>query len=570
MARVLSIEIGDSLTEICELDDHSKNPRVYRKLMISTPEGAIDDGMLQSCDGFAASLTEILRKKGIKTRKVIFSVSSGRIASREIEIPFVKQNQIYDLLKANATDYFPVDMTEYQLAYFILDVFEREGRKFYRLNALAAPKELLESYQNFAKSCGLELQKVDYAGNSVYQAFRKECAEGNQMIVKIDENSAMVAILRNGVQVLSRTVPYGIREAVEIVTQSGIYKENTSYLEAISYLRGVRCVQRSFEESQENPVQESEPDSMAPLRAEVTASFENLITGISNVLDLYYAKNSGQVLGRIILTGIGGTVQGLSQLLSSALDIPAESAEQLEGYHLERVFKSGGFAEYIGCLGAVMDPVDFFTADRKKAGGTSNVDMGRLSVTALIACAALSAVLLLVSVPPYLIARRTNRSLKTQLTQLAPVVSVYQKYTLAKQSEDFMKQAYSQAQGPTSQLVAFIEEMESKMPSDLLVTAFSSDNTTVTISINVRNKQEAADVIEQFRTFESLSTVTVTDITDTASPDDSGMVTFTVTGIYQAAADAAASASSGMSAQTDTASADASAQADTAASQTAD
>lgn len=176
MARVLSIEIGDSLTEICELDDHSKNPRVYRKLMISTPEGAIDDGMLQSCDGFAASLTEILRKKGIKTRKVIFSVSSGRIASREIEIPFVKQNQIYDLLKANATDYFPVDMTEYQLAYFILDIFEREGRKFYRLNALAAPKELLESYQNFAKSCELELQKVDYAGNSVYQAFRKECA----------------------------------------------------------------------------------------------------------------------------------------------------------------------------------------------------------------------------------------------------------------------------------------------------------------------------------------------------------------------------------------------------------
>ena len=43
--RVLSIEIGNSFTKICEIDYKVKKPKVYKVLTVETPEGVVVDGM---------------------------------------------------------------------------------------------------------------------------------------------------------------------------------------------------------------------------------------------------------------------------------------------------------------------------------------------------------------------------------------------------------------------------------------------------------------------------------------------------------------------------------------------
>ena len=42
--RVLSIEIGNSFTKICEIDYKVKKPKVYKVLTVETPEGVVVDG----------------------------------------------------------------------------------------------------------------------------------------------------------------------------------------------------------------------------------------------------------------------------------------------------------------------------------------------------------------------------------------------------------------------------------------------------------------------------------------------------------------------------------------------
>ena len=39
--RVLSIEIGNSFTKICEMDYKVKKPKVYKVLTVETPEGIV-------------------------------------------------------------------------------------------------------------------------------------------------------------------------------------------------------------------------------------------------------------------------------------------------------------------------------------------------------------------------------------------------------------------------------------------------------------------------------------------------------------------------------------------------
>ena len=662
MAKVLSIEIGTTLTEIVEMDYKVRNPKVYKSLMISTPEGVLDEGMLYGYEHFADALKKMIKSKGFKAKKAIFSISSNRIASREVEIPYLKENQIRDYVLANATDYFPVDITEYNISYSILEHLQNEdGGKAIRINALAVPTELLESYRDFAREAGLELEAIDYDGNSLYQAAKKECSVGSQIVIKIDEKSTIVTVMKDGVQSLTRTVPYGIEEAVDTIIYSHIYSDNTSHSEAISYLRTVKCVNPAFDmeayrkakaeekakalaeaqaqaageggdsdnqdgagqnidgfgqgmdffgfngEGSEGAVgsgddfgsgtdsgssdafgsgadgssdafggsgtdsgsgdafgsgtadigssdafgnsgldssagamgtgvavMEEEDEEVSPqlleIREHVTFSFENLVSGLSTVLDLYYSRTKGQKIDRVLLTGIGGTIQGMDELITNTLDVPAQQIRSLEGIQLGKVFKSGIFGEYVGCIGATIKPVDFLIKEKKvKNAGTDIVSIGRL---VFIGCVGASVVMLAMSLPPYLDASNTNKTLRSQLQSVVSIIPIYQKYTLSKQAYEFVDAAYSQKDEPVAHIVEFLEEMEEKMPADVLVSTINSDNDSISITMSVSTKEEAADVYQQFCTFKSLEYVTIENLTDETTDAGDGLVTFTLVGVY--------------------------------------
>ena len=74
--RVLSIEIGNSFTKICEMDYKVKKPKVYKVLTVETPEGIVVDGMLQPTQEYADHLVNALGTNGIRTKKVLFTISS--------------------------------------------------------------------------------------------------------------------------------------------------------------------------------------------------------------------------------------------------------------------------------------------------------------------------------------------------------------------------------------------------------------------------------------------------------------------------------------------------------------
>ena len=163
--RVLSIEIGNSFTKICEIDYKVKKPKVYKVLTVETPEGVVVDGMLQPTQEYADHLVNALGTNGIRTKRVIFTISSTRVASREVQIPNVKANKIEALVKTNANDYFPVDLTQYEIGHYLAGGLTEEGKL--RVMALAVPKALLNSYYQLAQMCGWEVECFDYSSNSL-------------------------------------------------------------------------------------------------------------------------------------------------------------------------------------------------------------------------------------------------------------------------------------------------------------------------------------------------------------------------------------------------------------------
>ena len=83
---MLSVEIGRSMTRIVEMDYQAKKPKVYKCVEVETPEGAVRDGYLDPAkrERLKDAVKSALKTNKIRTKRVLFTIFSGKIISREI------------------------------------------------------------------------------------------------------------------------------------------------------------------------------------------------------------------------------------------------------------------------------------------------------------------------------------------------------------------------------------------------------------------------------------------------------------------------------------------------------
>lgn len=554
--RAITIEIGYSLTKVCEVDYKAKTHRIYKSFTVSNGGEIINDGALNATPQYVENLQRALAVNHVKTKQVVFTIGSSKIASREVTIPFVKENRIADVVNANATDYFPVDLSQYQLAYTILGTIgEQKGSQQYKLLVMAVPTALLSGYYDLARALKLEVAAIDYASNSIYQVVKDECAKGKHIIVKIDERSSLVMAVEDSVMTFTRNVSYGVEEVMETVMNTLCWGEVTSVEQAIRVLQRNECIpleDKTKEEKPENPEPHvGRPTPEPVVRTAKTKALEDvqdaimpLINGISRVIDYYASRASGDAIERILITGVGADFKGMGELLSQEVNMPVTVLKEAAGWNLMRNFKNECFSEYIACVGAAVAPLGFKQESekrgkeksKKKGGSEKGTNWAPLAYSlfgiGLVAAAVLAAV------PLYGYAKltKTNMELKAQAGSLEDIIPIYNEYVAVKTQRAMADAMYKTTESRNEEIEEFLGELEDKLPSNVNVISFSSDAQQVTINMRVQSKDDAGEAVEQLRTFHSLvpELVTVTSLVEEDN-EESGehLVNFTVSALYQ-------------------------------------
>lgn len=563
--RVLSIEIGYSLTQVCEMDFQSKHPQVYGVFSMKTPEGILDDGFVRATDEFVNDLKSYITANGMTAKKLIFAVSSTKIANREAMIPFVKEKMVREMLMANITDYFPVDPSQYEFAHNIMEtVTDDAGNKQYRVMIMAAPADMLHGYHNLANSLGLELASIDYSGNSIFQALRHRFATGVNLTVKIDERSSLLTVTNNGVITMQRSGIYGADQVVDILMETDVYGEPLTYEGAVKTLRRNNLVMRPEEESmlaeKEEEVRKLELAQqqamalanttgdtsqvasttvaakqaganlkMLRLRRDVTISYQQLIGSIIRVIDYYNSKNRDAAIDNIIITGIAADFWGFAGLLSQELGRNVEVLKDLAGTNITQGLHLQGVSlgDYISVIGAGLGATGFMPAelkgDKKKGGGSAKDSLAnignndKLPFIVLGLGAAIAVVFVAISVIPYIMVKNENRSLEERKAQLAPVQDTYNVYVSTESNYNYIMALDGATQNANAELPEIIGEMESKFPSQTMVTAMTVTEEGITMTIQVPNKQSIAKTLVEFRRmpyFSEINTVGFTEEND--------------------------------------------------------
>lgn len=544
--RVLSIEIGNSFTKICEIDYKVKKPKVYKVLTVETPEGVVVDGMLQPTQEYADHLVNALGTNGIRTKRVIFTISSTRVASREVQIPNVKANKIEALVKTNANDYFPVDLTQYEIGHYLAGGLTEEGKL--RVMALAVPKALLNSYYQLAQMCGWEVECFDYSSNSLYQILRDEKSEKVTMMIKIDENSTIVTVLSAGKVLLQRTVAYGVQDAIETMIASGAYAVNDP-MSAVERFQKKTCLNRVLHQGdklwEENAGRWEDEDAgnveVTAARQKITASLEPLIVGVSRVIDFYDSRNSDTPIERTYVTGLGGSFSGMSKLFTNCLERKVHTLSDMDDkIGMSKAIRSTRPAAYISCLGAVLAPVGLIDKSQQKGKGmtvVSGTNYTFVSVAVLVLGVILSIAMAVTSLTRYFGTVAENVALQARVEELQPAQTVYNEYLSTAAQYDKYKYLYEYTENPNENLVEFINELEQILPDSFYTDSFSSDQTGISMTVNVEGKAAAARTILNIRNMESIEDVQISNITDNQDEMGGSWVMFSMTGTYRELSD---------------------------------
>ena len=503
--KVLSMEIGQATTRVIEIDYMAKAPKIYQAFSLETPRDMVQDGVISRNEDFIINLKAELRRREIKTDNVVFTVSSSRIANREARIPLVKESKILPLITANAAEYFPVDMNQYHLVYNILGKIDTKEEKQYRLSLLAVPNDVTTSYLDLAHSLQMHIKAIDYVGNSVFQVVRQDFAHGTNAVIKIDEYSSLVTIVKEGEIVLQRSVAHGVNGVIENMMELDVYGENLDYYGATKAFTKNHCIRRYLNVDVDYQEPEDTSDEIMMSRIMLTENLRYLVGNIGRILEYYVSRNDNEPIDSIELVGVGADFIGLDELLSNELGY---NVQNYDGLNMIKIVSSGysdvTMHVLAACIGASMKPLQLLSPELMKGEKQTSLV---LPFAAMIACLGIALALFLIGQIKVNNKEKEkadiekkledNRYLKQKKDQHAATMATYDKVIVYGDVEEDNNKYF----------VAFLEELEEKMPSTLVASVIAVEKDVIQMEITCATKEDLATVAQELYKF---NTVTIT------------------------------------------------------------
>ncbi len=510
--KVLSISLGSEIVKVCEASLAGKRKvHVYNAIDLLVPEGLCEDGVIMDVDALANAIKQGLEGEGFTARKIIFTITSKRIANKEAIIPFCKENRIKDIVQINASEYFPItNLENYTFNHSILETLQNEGVKNYRLSVTATPNDLIEQYYALAKAMGMSVEAIDYSGNSILQLLKLQTAgEGVDAVLQIGGEHTVVNIMNGSTLVMQRTVPYG----------------------RLALVDAVKTAREVSDDEADMILLDEDLSVLISEYPDVADAVRMLVSSVGRILEFYGARNADHPIERLYIIGDVTSVNGLAELIDGEFDQDVMMIESLRGVEIKNhnVLSDEIVANYLANIGAVIDPMRISVATESKKGEkTSGEKMPWwiLVFAGVIAVAMCGGVLFV-----YFTNKSENDSLKAQIAAIEDVEPLRVKYDLAQSEVEAIQNWYDTTKGANETLAKFIDALEEVQPSAVAIEKFSSNNGEISIQGKSFGKPAIAQFVIELKKLPYVADVKTQYINESISDysaDDSFQMTLTL------------------------------------------
>ena len=474
--KVLTIDINnDSITIVEATASQKKQTYIHNAMIFETPEDSFEDGYIRDKDKVGAAIREQLNANGITNKNAIFVLSSTKIVSREVLIPFVPDKKIPGIINANATEYFPVNIEDYVISHSVLEtVIGEDGAKNCRVLVVAVPQQMIRTYYEVASVAGLTVQSIDYMGNAMLQMIKTQTAENaTTMVVQIGSESTILNIVRGDTLLLQRTVPYGINAVVAEVME----EKEVDAATALSMLQTERMITVDFDDDA------------------ITGAFRYLINNIGRVMDYYTSRNPDKPIDDVYLSGDGALIRGVDGLFKIQLNISTKVMDSLYNVKFDDKINTQicNPVYLIGSIGAAMAPMGFVLkemAAKKASQGTIAIFVVVLVVAVLASVTGIG-----ISLVQNAAAKAQKAKVESDIAAIQDIQQIYDDYLQSQAEYTDIQTLYDATRISNEYMMQFWNTLEEKMPGNISVTEISSSSAGVTISMRSADYDSIARLV---------------------------------------------------------------------------
>ena len=538
--RILSIETGSWWTKVCLVEPTKKgSPRVHDAFYIRTPENAIEDGYIRDQESLGTAIKEELLRRNIKEKTVNFSVNSSKVITREILIPKVKDSQIAGIVKLQAQDHFPMDISGHTVSYIKMDeVADEDGTKQIKLLLIAIPDNLLTSYCNFAEFVGFRINSFDYAGNAAVQ-FLNNYSEEDKVIVQLCEQSTIISVISDKKLVFQRVSPYGFYNTLQVILDhpvfnvsdlSGAYELMTNH----DLLFNKPRAGRFFKESDVIDLDDRQALLDAAYK-DLKDSFAYQMRVVYTALEYYRNQTNEEFKGSLHLIGDGAQFAGVDSLFEFELPLEIRRRDwtneiRFVSYDAERGNRLGGCYGLLSVVGAVIDPLDILPKEMMDRESSKNA-LHNASI-ALSVIVVLSVALILAGVIRHQMALSEQRRLSKELAQLEYIQAVFDEYEAVKTKAGQYNNFDAMTKTQNERMGELIADLEHWFPTPVTVQNLSITEDSISLNVTCDVKMTAAQLLLNLQEIPYLADASIPSMAE--MENENGEITwqFTISAKY--------------------------------------
>ena len=342
----ISIDIGAKNIKIVEGYFNGNIIMLEGMVEIPTPSNTIHDGQIIDVDTLASKILTALEENNIKSKDIIYTISSNAILNRTIELPSVKDEDITNMLEFEIDQHMPVNLDEYVTQTKILEKIEEEPMKSIVLVS-ALPKMVAEEYLSLSSKLGMNPLALDTHSNSMTKLFSEEFRIQGDLkildnttiaILDIGFSSTNIILMKNGKFVFNRIVDFGGKEMDTNIANS---------------------FNLSLEESEQKKLEikglgiDEDNLSLDLIKDIMESTLETLYDEIESIFKFYTSRNIDNVIQSIYLHGGVSNTSNISDFIQNRFEIPTHRLDRVEIVYGKK-YEELDIPQYLNAIGALI------------------------------------------------------------------------------------------------------------------------------------------------------------------------------------------------------------------------
>jgi type IV pilus assembly protein PilM len=313
MARhsgALGVDIGSTAIKVVELSGNGQaagNGGAARAAVsVPTPAKALEEGRITDPALVGRALREALQAAGIRTRRAVAAVNGQVALMREVRMPQLPPDEMRQAARFEVERYLPYPIAEVTFDTVVVGENQEGGATKADVLVVAARTDVLQQHAAALQAAGLEPAVLEVEPLAVVRAVASRApAEHVTACIHIGSSVTMILVAEGEVPRVIRTVAFGTAQLLEAASSRlGATGEPPEVLQA--------------------RVASAGSDGVPGLREAVDDSLASLVTEIRRSLEYYGGRYRAAVPDRIVVTGGGAALPGITASLTAALDMPVE------------------------------------------------------------------------------------------------------------------------------------------------------------------------------------------------------------------------------------------------------